>query len=295
MLEKLAEVKHDDKGYTETLSPWLARYHWYGGDNYIELPGQYTGKVAPNANNILKIVKFHEKVSIYHSLRRPIKLTAICSDGKSYSFLVKYGENLRQDERIQHIQELMSDQMKADKNCSQQKLSLRTYKVIPLNVDCGIISWVENTATIDSFLSQSDPEFNTANASALHQYRKFIMNAPIDKNKRIKPNVAAVLHYSPADVYSNLLKIPIKIQKKQLNHVYYLSLLSFSLLDFKEFDKIAKQITRKLYAQGIVPIECVTRVFFCAAQQFHQESCCNEHCTLDARHWRSSFTKFRYR
>lgn len=204
LLEKLKHfnVKPSKKENLAVLSPWLARYHWYGGDNFIELPGQYTGKIAPNDNNILKIVKFHDRVSIFHSLRRPIKITAICSDGKSYSFLVKYGEDLRQDERIQHIQELMSDQMKADKNCSQQKLSLRTYKVIPLNADCGIISWIENTETIETFLSIDN--FIEKNRIALEQYKQFIENERVPKKGKIHSNVAAVIHYSQVEVRLSL-------------------------------------------------------------------------------------------
>lgn len=206
LLNELNGVKSNAKDFINTLSPWLAQYHWYGGDNdYIELPGQYTGKVPPNAQNTLKIVKFHEDVEIFCSLRRPIKITAVCSDGKSYSFLVKYGEDLRQDERIQHIQELMSDQMKADKNCSQQKLSLQTYKVIPLNLHCGIISWLENTATIDSFLSGSEPRYNTINDKALKKYKTFITNGQKDKSKKIQANVAAAMHYLPQEVSSNYL------------------------------------------------------------------------------------------
>lgn len=202
-LNKMKGRADELRDWMVALSPWLARYHWYGGDNFIELPGQYTGNVAPNANNILKIVKFREEVSIYRSLRRPIKITAICSNGKSYSFLVKYGEDLRQDERIQHIQELMTNQMQANKNCSQQKLSLRTYKVIPLNVDCGIISWIENTATFETFLVDCDPHFNAINEDITKDYTKrFLAKAPfpLPKNIRMTINVAAALHYSPAQV-----------------------------------------------------------------------------------------------
>lgn len=78
------------KEQLSNFSPWLAQYHWYGGENVIELPGQHTGNIQPNPNNTIKIVKFHETVTIYKSLRMPIKLIADCSDGIARSFLIKY-------------------------------------------------------------------------------------------------------------------------------------------------------------------------------------------------------------
>lgn len=159
------------------------------------MPGQYTGNAPPNPSNILKIVKFHEKVQIFASLRRPIKITAICSDGKTYSFIVKYGEDLRQDERIQHIQELMSDQMKTNKNCIQQKLSLRTYKVIPLKIDYGIISFISNTDTINSLLT-TDSSWRNKDHAIRIEYEKFIAK-PKKADVNLQNNVQAVIHYSP--------------------------------------------------------------------------------------------------
>lgn len=92
----------------------------------------------------------------------------------------------------------MSNQMKADKNCSQHKLSLRTYKVIPLNVHCGIISWIENTSTIDSFLSEDDKRFDEINMRLRGKYDHFLDKG--HKHKKLTKNVSAALHYSPDEV-----------------------------------------------------------------------------------------------
>lgn len=182
-----------------SFCPMLSNYHWYGSiDKFIELPGQHMGNASPNPKTTLKIVKFNENISILKSLRSPIKISCICSDGKSYSFLVKYGEDLRQDERIQHVQELMSAQMHLDKNCSQQKLSFRSYRVIPLNTFCGLISWIDNTDTIDAFLSNNgrDAAWKAANAKAQAQYLTFITSskqALIKSNTRIEENNVRVV------------------------------------------------------------------------------------------------------
>lgn len=202
-MHKLRKEKYRGTETLNAFSPWLAKYHWYGGENAIELPGQHIGNVPPNPSNTLKIVKFEEKVSIFHSLRRPIKISCVCSDGKTYSFLVKYGEDLRLDDQIQQIEKLMSDQMAADKSCSQQKLSIRTYRVIPLSVDYGIISWIDNTKTIGSLISNSvgDTKWRQKEAFIIEKFKQFTSKAVQYHQKlKEKPNVAAVLHYSPKNV-----------------------------------------------------------------------------------------------
>lgn len=205
LLEKLrllvsAKQKSDDSRRINNYCPWLAHYHWFGSADFIELPGQYNGNTSPNAQNRPKIVKFNENISICHSLRKPIKITAICSDGKSYSFLIKYGEDLRQDDRIQHIQDLMSDQMQLDKSCSQQKIVLRTYKVIPLNTTCGLISWIQNTDSIQSFLLANETKWNSMNTVIRKTYNDFITRHDKKDRRPISSNVKTVLHYTPQEV-----------------------------------------------------------------------------------------------
>lgn len=111
---------------------------------------------------------------------------------------MKYGEDLQQDDRIQQIQELMSDQMKTDRNCSQHKLSLRTYKVMPLNIHCGLISWIENTETIDGLLSNKN--WNHLNEKARREFKAFLSKGQEKTEKKVSANVAAAIYYSPEEV-----------------------------------------------------------------------------------------------
>ena len=50
--------------------------------------------------NTVKIAGFKDEIKVFSSLRRPIKITMIGDDGKDYDFLIKNGEDLRQDQRI---------------------------------------------------------------------------------------------------------------------------------------------------------------------------------------------------
>ncbi|XP_031631692.1 DNA-dependent protein kinase catalytic subunit-like [Contarinia nasturtii] len=225
LIKVISSIKNRQPQYElSCFSEWLKEYHWYGGNDFIELPGQYTGNAPPNPNNILKIVKFNERVQVFSSLRCPIKMSAVCSDGKTYNLIVKYGEDVRQDERIQHIQELMSDQMKTDKNCSQQKLSLQTYKVIPLNTHCGIISWLENTDTISSLLTSTYPSWKKIDYDIRLRYLKFIdmpKNVSNEKDQELFNNVQAVLHYSHVELSKNMQELQSHVPQNMLRNVIY--------------------------------------------------------------------------
>lgn len=170
----------------EIFDKWLKDFHWDGGADYLELPGQYNSNMAPNMDQRLKIIKFHSKVTSMDSLRKPIKLDVLCSNGKSYSFLVKCGEDLRQDERIQQLQSMMQHLLQKDKHCSQQKLSLRTYKVIPMNEMCGLLKWIENTASLKSLID-ANPLENVEKINA-----KDFLNFIGPNQGKIHPNLAVV-------------------------------------------------------------------------------------------------------
>lgn len=210
LLKRARKVNYQPTMKLDLYSPWLTQYHACTRLDCIELPGQYTGRTPPNLSKMIKIIKFDNNLEIFNSLRKPIKLTVLCSDGKTRNFLVKYGEDLRQDERIQQLQTIMSEQLKSDRKCRQQNLSVRTYNVIPLNVNCGIISWIENTDSIQSFLNTQVPQWQSANRKARDQFETFISAAP-SKNggerMQLPPNVNAILYFSPEEVCLNYLLV----------------------------------------------------------------------------------------
>ena len=66
------------------------------------------------------------------SLRQPKRITIRGSDEKEYKFLVKCGEDLRQDHRIQQLLGLMNDIYARHVDCRERRLHIRTYQVIPM-------------------------------------------------------------------------------------------------------------------------------------------------------------------
>lgn len=83
------------------LSRTLANFMKSSHKDTIEIPGQY--EMAMDQvfkENTIKIAGFKDEVKVFSSLRKPIKITIIGDDGKDYDFLVKNGEDIRQDQRI---------------------------------------------------------------------------------------------------------------------------------------------------------------------------------------------------
>lgn len=178
----------------EKFAPWLQRFHWLLGDECLELPGQYTGESRPNIRTNIKIVRFGEKVKVFRTLRRPIKLSMLCSDGNTYDFLIKYGEDLRQDQCIQQMQRLITDQLAADKNCRPHNLGIETFQVVPISSFCGLLSWVENTQSMGEMVGDVEK------SAIIREYHKFLEKAQSNRSKSTQTHTLygeAVASYLP--------------------------------------------------------------------------------------------------
>ena len=94
--------------------------------------GQYDGSRKPQPEYHVKIAGFDEKVLNMTSLRKPKRITIRGDDEKDYMFLVKVGEDLRMDQRIEQLYGIMNGILGQDAACSQRGLTLTTYQVIPM-------------------------------------------------------------------------------------------------------------------------------------------------------------------
>lgn len=163
------------------FSPYLHQFHWCGGEEFLELPGQYTGDQDPSTTSSIKVYKFDNKITIYRTLRAPIKITIYGSNGKRYHYLVKHGEDLRQDQRIQQLLNLMSRQLETDRTCRNQRLSLQTYEVIPMSMTCGLLTFMDNVTPMKVFIEKCLERTNPSDDDVFHdlrtKYKQFIQRA----------------------------------------------------------------------------------------------------------------------
>lgn len=79
------------------------------------------------------------------SLQRPKKLVFIGSDGKAYPFLCKPHDDLRKDARVMDLNSMINKLLKSASESRRRQLYVRTYAVMPLNEECGLLEWVTNT------------------------------------------------------------------------------------------------------------------------------------------------------
>ncbi|XP_075717588.1 serine/threonine-protein kinase ATR isoform X2 [Rhinoderma darwinii] len=98
------------------------------------------------------IAGFDDVVEILPSLQKPKKISLKGTDGKSYIMMCKPKDDLRKDCRLMEFNSLINKCLRKDAESRRRELHIRTYAVIPLNDECGIIEWVNNTAGLRNIL-----------------------------------------------------------------------------------------------------------------------------------------------
>ncbi|KAF9354246.1 serine/threonine-protein kinase M1 [Mortierella sp. AD094] len=99
----------------------------------------------PFRPNLPKINRFMDEVEVMSSLQRPRKITIVGSDGVQYTFLCKPKDDLRKDAKVMEFNTLVNMLLRRNREANRKNLYIRTYAVVPLNEECGLIEWVHNT------------------------------------------------------------------------------------------------------------------------------------------------------
>uniref|UniRef100_G1NU10 DNA-dependent protein kinase catalytic subunit n=1 Tax=Myotis lucifugus TaxID=59463 RepID=G1NU10_MYOLU len=150
----LSKMREDSKppGNLKECSPWMSDFRVEFLRNELEIPGQYDGKGKPMPEYHARIAGFDERVKTMASIRKPKRIIIRGHDERDYPFLVKGGEDLRQDQRVEQLFEVMNVILSRDAACSQRNMQLQTYHVIPMTSRLGLIEWIENTFTLKELL-----------------------------------------------------------------------------------------------------------------------------------------------
>ncbi|XP_053349394.1 DNA-dependent protein kinase catalytic subunit [Clarias gariepinus] len=174
-IRKIEQLMMDMKGFQKEpgnlkeYSPWLSNFSADTIRNELEVPGQYDGRSKPLPEYHAKITGFDERVKVMMSIRRPKRLIVRGNDERDHPFLVKGGEDLRQDQRIEQLFGVMNIILSQDTSCSQRSLTLRTYQVVPITSRVGLIEWMENTCTLKEFLASKATDKEQRNITLPHQ------------------------------------------------------------------------------------------------------------------------------
>ena len=79
-----------------------------------------------------------------HSLAR-LQVVLLGSDGRRYPFLCKPKDDLRKDARMMELGGVLNRLLARRPATRKRQLKLRSFAVLPLSDDCGMVEWVEHT------------------------------------------------------------------------------------------------------------------------------------------------------
>ncbi|XP_077477545.1 serine/threonine-protein kinase ATR [Stigmatopora argus] len=137
---------------------------------------------------------FENQVEILNSLQKPKKISLMGSDGRSYTMMCKPKDDLRKDCRLMEFNCLINKCLRKDAESRRRELHIRTYAVIPLNDECGIIEWVNNTGGLRHILSKLYKERGIYLSGK--ELRKLMLpkTTPLEEKLRVHKEVLCARH-----------------------------------------------------------------------------------------------------
>lgn len=107
-------------------------------------------------NNLTTIVRWDRAFSCPGGINQPKRIQCLCSDGKSYSQLLKGQDDLHQDAVMQQVFTMMNDMLSKSTATRKENLLVRTYIIVPLSKRSGILEWCSNTTPLGDYLAGQD-------------------------------------------------------------------------------------------------------------------------------------------
>ncbi|KAJ0746764.1 putative non-specific serine/threonine protein kinase [Helianthus annuus] len=98
-----------------------------------------------SATDLPTITGIADEAEVLSSLQRPKKIILLGSDGVKRPFLCKPKDDLRKDARMMEFNAMINRLLSKCPESRRRKLYLRTFAVIPLTEDCGMVEWVPHT------------------------------------------------------------------------------------------------------------------------------------------------------
>ncbi|KAF8338841.1 uncharacterized protein EI90DRAFT_2908515 [Cantharellus anzutake] len=160
--------------------------------------GQSKDIHKPFPLNLPAFHQFNDEVTLMSSLIRPKKFTVMGSDGIRYNLLGKPKDDMRKDARLMDFNSMINKMLKINSESRKRQLHIRTYGVIPLNEECGLIEWVNNTKGFRHILKELyEARGIQLMASDIHAIKSGTDKSVMDKPGRMKFLVEEILPQFP--------------------------------------------------------------------------------------------------
>ncbi|XP_004614157.2 serine-protein kinase ATM [Sorex araneus] len=115
-------------------------------------------KVDPTGEykNLVTIQSFKAEFRLAGGLNLPKIIDCLGSDGKERRQLVKGRDDLRQDAVMQQVFQMCNMLLQRNTETRKRKLTICTYKVVPLSQRSGVLEWCTGTVPIGEFLVNNE-------------------------------------------------------------------------------------------------------------------------------------------
>ena len=146
-----------------------------------------------NQTNIkpITIKQIDKYLYILDSKQHPRKISMIGTNNKEYIYLLKGHDDLRQDERVIQIFNLVNLIMSKEKKTSNLQSLISIYSVIPLSNKSGLIGWVPNCDSLEELIK----EYRKINNKIQNIEKKYLLDFnPGYETSSLLPKVDAFLY-----------------------------------------------------------------------------------------------------
>ncbi|GJQ14433.1 hypothetical protein GpartN1_g6224.t1 [Galdieria partita] len=131
-----------------------------------------------------------DDIILMNSLMKPKRICLVGSDGKQYYFLCKREDSgdMRKDSRLMEFASVINRLLRIHQNSRSRQLTLRTYAVLPLSEECGVIEWLSNLAPLRGIvfhlynvfgirisLGEIKEEYERRTCTSLEFYRNWLL------------------------------------------------------------------------------------------------------------------------
>ncbi|KAF6332533.1 ATM serine/threonine kinase [Rhinolophus ferrumequinum] len=115
-------------------------------------------KVDPTGEygNLVTIQSFKAEFRLAGGINLPKIIDCLGSDGKERRQLVKGRDDLRQDAVMQQVFQMCNTLLQRNTETRKRKLTICTYKVVPLSQRSGVLEWCTGTVPIGEFLVNNE-------------------------------------------------------------------------------------------------------------------------------------------
>lgn len=119
----------------------------------------------PYPETMVYINSIRDEVHVYSSLQKPIRVNLLGTDGNEYVMIFKAYDDMRIDCRCVEFNSVVNMYLKRDVEARDRALRIRTYTVLPLIGNTGIIEFIPNLNSMRGVNMQMRRSFGFASVS----------------------------------------------------------------------------------------------------------------------------------